>query len=208
MNVAIKELQCALTTWFCLPRMLKGPKQKQLGANEEESETATKTLGPKRLASRVEPYDVVSGIAEANAGKSIGQLLGGDANAAISTAKKPLGGKAVRNVMEALKEKGIRIKTAVAVIADEVDNEPRLLKLAEVEAYRKQVRTLFDSAAIPKVLSAALCDRLHLSPRKMCRCITMVDKEEALVMGDMVGGPVTVRPITTELACLVVRSSP
>lgn len=125
----------------------------------------------------------------------------------ISTAKKLFGDKAVKNVMAAMTEEGDQKMTPVAFIDDEENNKPKRLKLAEVDVYGKQVMTLFDSGAIPEVMSAALCDHLNLSPRKTSLCITMVDNKEAL-LGEVVGLVVPVGPMKTEIACLVVRSSP
>lgn len=105
-------------------------------------------------------------------------------------------------------EEGARNTTSVAVISDEEDTEPRRLNLAKVDVYGKQVRTLFDSGAIPYIMSVAILDRLDLSPRKKSRSITMRGNKETLVVGVVVAAPVTVGPIPTELARLVVRSSP
>lgn len=71
--------------------------------------------------------------------------------------------------------------------------------------YGFSVVTLIKFGAIPKVLSASLCIRLQFSARETKRCIIMVVKKEALVLGGFLSVPVMIGLIRTEVSYQVLR---
>lgn len=77
-----------------------------------------------------------------------------------------------------------------------------------VDVFSNRIPILFDSGSIPDVMSVELYKKLHVLPRPTKGLIIVVDENEAVVVGEVLGVPVTVGTVTTELASLVVRNAP
>lgn len=85
---------------------------------------------------------------------------------------------------------------------------PRELKLAAVEVHGSPTLTFIDSGAIMDVMSMGLSDKMNLEPQSAKPWITMVDYEEAYVVGKVSWVPFTRGPVTKELSCLVAHTEP
>lgn len=91
---------------------------------------------------------------------------------------------------------------------DEELGESKRLELAEIKVYGTSVMTLFDSGAIPNVMSATLHNRPYRSVHHTKRRRTNVDNNEALVVGEVLSVPIIIGSIKAEVSCLVVRAGP
>lgn len=152
-------------------------------------------------------YNVMNEIGQSNAGISIGKLHRGDGKDPVVKAKILFPEKEFKSVvapMEEVKEKRRPSPTTENV---EETTESRKVKFGEVEVFGTLTETLFDLDAIPDVISIALSTKLHVHPRPKKRRITMVGNQEAVVVGEVHGVPVTAAPVTTEQSCLIIRSS-
>lgn len=167
-----------------------------------------KSGGAVALVGEVEQYGIVSEIAQANDGISLGQLLKGDAKDAVVMARKLFANKNVKSVMFAITEKDNHQNNQKIDAVSGCEDEPKKLELAEVQVFRSSVMILFDSGAVREVMSLRLCDRLHVVSNEARRRITTVDSREAVVVGEVSRVPVTNGESTAEISCLVVRLSP
>lgn len=158
------------------------------------------------LSNLVERYDVVNGIALANPGINIGQLMRGDASAAAAKARKLFGGKIVKHLVPAIKESRTS-RNFMRYPATDSKTEPKMLKLAEVQVYGTPIMTLFDSGAIPDVMSS-LCQVLYPTPSSTNLRITIVDNKKAAVIGAVNRVSITLGRVTFELFCSVVQTTP
>lgn len=83
-------------------------KGKNRSQSTQKNRLERKTKEAIVIDGRVEHYDLVNSIAHANTGISIGQLLKGDMEEAVTTAKKLVGGSAMLNMPEAMDEKNFK----------------------------------------------------------------------------------------------------
>lgn len=98
---------------FMVLENIVGPKLKNKNSTvkrtpktKKKTTKDTKVSGTKILWIRVEQYDMVGGVVQANAGIIIGQLVWGHASTAAMRARKVVGEKIVRNIVAMIVEKG------------------------------------------------------------------------------------------------------
>lgn len=113
----------------------------------------------------------------------------------------------MNNIVSTLEDKGDYDDRAAAT-ATKMKNDTQKLKLARVKVYGAPILAFFDSGSISDVMSAALCQKLHLVSGSTKRGITMMDNKEAFVIGEIAYLPVTLGLINIELLCLMVQSDP
>lgn len=113
----------------------------------------SKTAGSDATVEEFEQSDVLSGITQANAGISVGQLLRGDLKEATTTAKKLFEGLALSSVLAAKREDDDGEKGKPRQNEEERSGEPQRFKLAKMTMFGSRIMTLFDSDAIPIVIS-------------------------------------------------------
>lgn len=80
--------------------------------------------------------------------------------------------------------------------------------MVEVIVFGTVVRDLFDSGAVPDVMFADLCSRLHLEPPKTNRRMKVADGTETGVVGEVTKVAITVGDLTCQMTFLVVISAP
>lgn len=68
--------------------------------------------------------------------------------------------------------------------------------------------SFFDSGAFWDVISMALCQKRHLNQSPTKRRITIIDKKEGMVVGEVTQEPVKIDPLTTQISCLIAHATP
>lgn len=175
---------------------------------EEKVKRSRKPAEAKAIVSRVEQYDVGSSIAQANAGICDDQLFCENIKDAVTTAKKLFAGKALKNVLGTMKDKEDCQAEERTPAEGDVEDEPRNLKLANVEVFGSIVITLFNSGAILNVMSSFFCERLHVHATEGKVRNKICNSREVSVVGRVSKESVIMCSFITGLSCIVKKSSP
>lgn len=77
-----------------------------------------------------------------------------------------------------------------------------------VKVHGTSLLAFSDLWAILDVMSAAVCEKLHLACSSATRQIMIVHNKKAVMIGNVALVPVTVCHMTAELSCLVVHLTP
>ena len=120
-------------------------------------------------------YDVISELAKASCGLTFGQLARGDAEEAKKRLRRMLSPSAKK-------------KRTVAAPVGEI---PRRLKIIRIAVSGTDAESLFDSGAIPNLLSSSLCQRLSLEVIKTDRRITVANGNKTGVTGIVTDVPIS-----------------
>ena len=139
---------------------------------------------------------MVSSLSNAVCGLIFGQLLRGDAEEARKTLKKILRSSSRPN------RKKVELKAAPAI------RHPRRLKLAPVKLDGTQVETLFDTAAVPNIISISLVKELNLEYKKTNRAILTASGTRSKCVRVISRVLVKMDTITKKLQFLFVENPP
>lgn len=124
------------------------------GKRKSKKQLAKRTIGGKMLApwvltSKVEQYDLLASLTEANVGLNLCHLFCVGREHVIVAAEKLSSGRSVHILLAAIEGSG-RIRNPVRY-------NPKKLKLFKVHVHGTTIRTLFNSGANLKVMCVALC---------------------------------------------------
>lgn len=155
-------------------RKAKYPKK----TNTRQLETAN------TLTERVEHYDPLTTLDQANAGSNISQLLWDDGKEAEAMARELFRGNSRRKIVAAIERK--------AVPRAAVFDGSQQLKVFEVSVFGSTAQVLFDSGAVPNVMTTSMCSQLHLLPHSINRRRKMIAGSEDTVLGKVGKVPITV----------------
>ena len=137
----------------------------------------------KELSARSSPYDPLRAIAQAPSGLTVGQLLRGDAVTSAKTLRKYFGRS---------------MSAKVAAVGEPGEQEvPRRHQTLLIGIYGHPVRALFDTGAVPNVMSERLAKALGLK-------IGPTDGDIRVASGDVVTGEGVVKGVPVTLDTIVV----
>ena len=138
-------------------------------------------------------YDVISELAKASSGLTFGQLARGDAEDA-------------KNKLRRILSPGAKGKRSVAAPVNEVS---RRLKIIRIAVGGAEADSLFDSGAIPKLVSSRLCRKLSLNVIETDRRITVASGQKSGVTGIVTDVPFDMgNDIVVSMDCLVIDNPP
>ena len=162
----------------------------------------TKTKDSKRksilqaLGKRVEQYDLLNNLAQAEAGITFGQIARGDVDNVRKDLQKILSG---------------RFKNPSLNVAGEDEEEhvpPSRHQLVMLTVYSEPVYGLLDSGAIPDIMSSRLAEKLKLEVEPTNRRIIVANGASEGVQGVVSNIPVGFGKVVVRLKFLVMESVP
>ena len=162
----------------------------------------TKTKDSKRksileaLGKRVEQYDLLNNLAQAESGITFGQIARGDVDNIRKDLQKVLSGRVK--------------KTPLNVAGEEEEGHvpPNRHQLVLLTVHSEPVYALLDSGAIPDIMSARLAEKLKLEVEPTNRRIIVANGASEGVKGTVTNIPVGFGSVVTRLNFLVMESVP
>ena len=161
---------------------------------KKDRKAKEKNTSKKVLQDHVGKYDVVGELANASTGLTFGQLLRGDAAEAA---------KEIRRLFSPLKNR----RLSKAAPALNVQNK-RVLMVAPVRIFGREIRALLDTGAIPNIISADLARQLCLLPKRTKQRITVADGSSANCIGRVKDVPITFGNLTASMDFLTIEKAP
>ena len=155
------------------------------GRRTRKKRTSKKNAVPEHSGK----YDVVSSLANAPSGSTLGQLIRGDGDEAKKEVRRLFNSRPRRPV------------------AASIGTLPKRLKVAAVQVYETQMRALLDSGAIPNVMNASVGSKLSLSPKPTSTKITVANGQKTTCLGSIENVPVSFNGTVTSLNFLVAAGS-
>lgn len=128
-------------------------------------------------------------LARAPCGRTLGQLMRGDADEAKREIRRIFSSRVSRSVLT------------------QVGGPPRRLKVFSVRVYGMVSQALLDLGAVPTLRTSELCETLSLFPQPTTRRITVADGKNAFVRGVVQNVPVLFGELSEPLDYLVVEET-
>lgn len=150
-----------------------------------------KPAGIKEAVNYVQKYDLLAELAMAPSGLTFGQLLRGDADDA-------------RKELKRLVKNNARKK----IIAGPVVTPARRLKVVAITVQGFRTQALFDSGAVPNLISRNLADKLDLKIRPTAKRITVANGDTSSCVGSVEDVSVEFGQHKVPLAFLVMQGLP
>ena len=154
--------------------------------------TGKTTTKKAALQEHVGKYNVIADLANASSRLKFGQVVCGDAEAA----KKEIGRLFSRQ------------RNRTRAYAGHVDTRPKRLKLVTVRVYSTTAQALFDSGAVPNLISPLLVSNLCLTPQPSKKRIPVADGGNAPFIGALLQVPTSFGELSVNLDYLVVEGTP
>ena len=176
-----------------VPVRIQPTKRKTVAKKGKDSKKRTLA---QELGKRVEQYDLLTSLAQAQSGITFGQIARGDVDNVRKDLSKAFSSK--------ISKKGVNV-----AIRDRQDpGVPSRHMFVNLTVYSEQVYALLDTGAIPNVMSVKLADKLRLTPIPTTRRIIVADGTSNSCEGTVVDVPVSFGKIVGHLKFLVLRSPP
>lgn len=139
----------------------------------------------------VDIYDVISELARVSSVHSFGKLAPGEA------------GEGEKKLLRILPPGG-KSKRIFAAPLSEVPRRPKIIRIAIADI---EAESLFDSSAIPKLVSSKLCQELSLNVVETDRRITVTNEHKSGVTGIVTDVPISLgKNIVVSMDCLEIDS--
>ena len=162
-------------------------RKKAKGGNKTNKKKAVS----EALAKRVEQFDLLSSIAQAPVGLTLGQLIRGDADGLKADLRKILAGK--------VRSPALSLQATTA---------PHRHQVLRVKVYSEETFALLDSGAIPNVMSLPMVERLNLELRPTERSVKVANGSTEACTGVAERVPIRFGEITVYLDFLVLPGAP
>ena len=145
------------------------------------------------LGHRVEKHDLLNKLAQASAGITFGQIARGDIDFAKKDLQKMLAGRRIRSSVK-FADKGEVYGLSMS----------RHL-LVRVEVYSEDTLALFDSGAIPNVMSKNMVEKLDVRMTPTRRGIKAANGDSEVCLGALTDVPVSMGDLVIPLNILVIE---
>ncbi len=172
------------------PKITPNLRSKPRKTQKARKNKPRKGLDFKDILSYVKKYNLSAELAAAPSGLTFGQLLRGDAEEARKDLKKILNSKSVSR------------------INNTVSDSPRRLKLVSLRIHGFKVQALFDSGAIPDLISQEIAESLDMRILPTNKSITVANGTSSTCVGKVENVPVMFSKKRVELSFLVVDGLP
>ena len=147
------------------------------------------------LGKRVEKYDLINNLAQAQAGITFGQIARGDVDFAKNELQRIISGKMGRAVVKFAGK-------------DEVHGVSMSLHLlVRMQVYSESTMALFDSCAIPNFMLHKTVTKLHLCMQPNIRCIKVANCASEKYVGTLNEVPISMGESVVPMDFLVLEET-